>query len=208
MKGGGPPYLALIGEPAAAPPADWPDRLPAALDAANLDTAGALASRLAPAAGGFQGVLHRPAGAVDALIVLEEELAGLPLRFGLGWGPLDQAPRVAAVGLAGPCLEAARRALARGRVRRRWVTALGWGVRRDKVLNGVFALLGTLRSAWTPRQAEIVAAARRAVSQKEVAAALGVRPSVISEALAAARYRRVLEGEESLRQLFEVLGEP
>ena len=213
-------YLALVGELAPRPngagtrsagaghaPVDA-ERLTAALASLNLEIAGSLAARFAPAgASGFQALLHRPGAAVDAVVALEEELPGLPLRLGLGWGELSGAPRVTARGAAGPCLDAARRALARGRDQGRWATAQGWGVRRDKVLNGLLGLLGALRGGWTARQAEIVACARRSSTQKEAAAALAVRPSVVSEALAAAGYRRTLEGEEALRQLLEIFGE-
>lgn len=207
----GPRYLAIVG---------GADRADAGLDAAargrltgvfaalNLELAGAIASRFAFAdEGQFQALLHRPGAAVDALIMLQDETRGRGLAYGLGWGTVSAPLRVAARGIEGPCLDAGRAALGRAREERRRVSCRGWGVRRERALDGLFALLDAVRDGWTERQAEIVARTRTSTTQREAAARLGVSPSVVCEALAAARYRAVLAAEESARRLFEVFGE-
>jgi hypothetical protein len=65
-------------------------------------------------------------------------------------------------------------------------------------------LVGALRSDWTPRQAEVVRAARGRL-QIEVAEALDVHASTISRTLAAAHYESVLEGEAAARDLLRSL---
>jgi hypothetical protein len=207
----GPGYLAIVG---------GSDRTGGRLDAAarehlagvfeslNLELAGGIASRFAFAdEGRFQALLHRPGAVVDALVMLQDETRSHGLAYGLGWGAISAPPRVVARGLEGPCLDAGRAAFGRARGERRRVSCRGWGVRRDRALDGLFALLTAVRDSWTGRQAEIVARVRVSTTQREAAASLGVSPSVVCEALAAARYRAVLAAEESARQLLEVFAE-
>lgn len=51
-----------------------------------------------------------------------------------------------------------------------------------------------------------ISKARQSQTQKEAAAALGVVPSVVSEALAAARYHAVREAENALALLLATFG--
>jgi hypothetical protein len=207
----GPGYLAIVG---------GSDRTGGRLDAAarehlagvfeslNLELAGGIASRFAFAdEGRFQALLHRPGAVVDALVMLQDETRSHGLAYGLGWGAISAPLRVVARGIDGPCFDAGRAAFDRARGERRRVSCRGWGVRRDRALDGLFALLTAVRDSWTGRQAEIVARVRVSTTQREAAASLGVSPSVVCEALAAARYRAVLAAEESARQLLEVFAE-
>ena len=204
----GPRYLALVGAPRAGAAAGGRGRLDEALESLNLELAGAIASRfVVDESGGFRALFHRPGAAVDACIGIEDEARELGIAYGLGWGEVTGALRVVARDLEGPCLAAARDALRRARARGRRFGCRGWGVRRDRALEGLFGLLAAVRDGWTPRQAEIVARVRCASTQREAAALLGVSPSVVSEALAAADYRAVLGAEEAARQLLESFAE-
>jgi len=201
----GPRYLAIVGGADRAGgglDAAARERLTGVFESLNLELAGAIASRFAFAdAGLFQALLHRPGAVVDALVMLQDETRSRGLAYGLGWGTITAPLRVVARGLEGPCLDAGRAALDRAREERRRVSCRGWGVRRDRALDGLFALLTAVRDGWTGRQA------RAATTQREAAALLGVSPSVVCEALASARYREVLAAEESARQLLEVFAE-
>jgi len=201
--------VALVGAPADATRADAARAaLPPLFESLNLELAAAVASRFVPdESGAFQALFHRPGAAVDALVALEDEARDLGLVYGLGWGEVTGALRVVARGVGGPCLEAARAGLKRARAGRRRVGCRGWGVRRDRALDGLFGLIAAVRAGWTPRQAEIVARVRGATTQREAAAQLGVSPSVVSEALAAANYRAVTAAEEAARQLLEAFAE-
>lgn len=201
-------YVALVGRSAAsaAPGAD--ERLAPLFESVNLELAAGLASRFALAGDGcFQALFHRPGAAIDGLVAIEDELRDRDLAWGLGWGEVAGPLRVVAREVDGPCLAGARAALARARDRGRRLGAQGWGVRRDRALEGLCGLVLAVRDGWTPRQAEIVARVRGATTQREAAAALGVSPSVVSEALAAANYRAVRGAEEAARQLLQAFAE-
>lgn len=71
-------------------------------------------------------------------------------------------------------------------------------------MSSLMNLIGALRSDWTPRQAEVVHAARGRL-QIEVAEDMKVNASTISRTLAAAHYDVVLEGEAAARQLLAAL---
>jgi hypothetical protein len=201
-------YLAIVGAPDGGLDAAAREALLPVCESLNLELAAAIASRFAVADDGcLHALLHRPSAAVDALVTLAEELPRPGLRCGLGWGEVGSPLRVTARGVSGPAVDAARLALGRARTRRRTVACHGWGVRRDRALDGYFTLLFAMRGSWTARQAQIVSRVRVATTQREAAAALGVRPSVVCEALAAARWREVSAAEEGARQLLEVLAE-
>lgn len=202
--GGG--YLAAIGDikgsRRAEERADVQRRLESGLAAVNGEFGRVLASRFVVTLGDeFQGLLSQPSAVVDVLLRLEEELQGIPVRYGLGWGGLTTELRELALGMDGPCFHRARDALERGKRDDRWVTVSGFGNEEDAVLNGILWLMGEVRARWTDIQAGTVAQVRRARSQKEVAAARGVTASTVSEALRAAHYAPMLEAEAAVRTI-------
>ncbi len=80
------------------------------------------------------------------------------------------------------------------------------GATDDRILNGIFAVLGGIREQWTPTQGKTVALMRRAATQKEVARQRGVATSTIHKALKGAMYGPLIEAETSLRLLLERAG--
>ena len=154
----------------------------------------------------FQGLLRRPGAAVATLLALEIALPDIPLRYGLGLGGLATPLRAQAIGMDGPCFHAAREALEEGKKARRWVTVRGFGEEEDGILDGVFALLGGVRSRWKRKQAETVALRRRARYQKDVARERGVVDSVVSDTLRAALYGPVTDAEDALTRLLDRFG--
>lgn len=162
--------------------------------------AGALASRFVITVGDeFQGMLRQPDAALTALLHLEEAEPAIRIRYGIGWGSLATPLRRDAIGMDGPCFHHARGALMASKQHDRWAAVRGFGPVEDRVLDSMFAMLAALRTAWTEKQARTVALARAADTQKSVAEALAVSPSVVSEALKAAHWEAVREGEEGLR---------
>lgn len=150
--------------------------------------------------------------AFRALLYLADAIRPVELTFGIGLGPLTTALEqpVQPVGqLDGPCLHHAREALDRARADGRWGAVAGL---RDADLglaaDGLIALLGALRRGWTEKQAVAVAEARTGRYQKDIAADLGVAPSVISERLKAAHWDAVQWGERGLEALFAAAGQP
>jgi hypothetical protein len=154
----------------------------------------------------FQGLLRAPSDVVEALIRLEEYLPSIDVKYGIGWGTLSTELKQKAIGMDGPAYHRAREALSRGKERGRWVTASGFGEEGDMILNGIFGIIDAIRQGWTDRQRVTISKVRQSKTQKEAAAALGVVPSVVSEALTAARYHAVREAEDALALLLAKFG--
>jgi len=172
------------------------------LQKANALLKGKLASRFVITLGDeFQGLLIHPESAMEALISLEAVMAGIEIRYGLGWGRLDTALRRDAIGMDGPCFHAARNALVSGKKLDRWVTVSGWSPERDEVLNGIFSLMGAVRAGWTPTQAATVALMRKATTQMEVAERRNVAVSAVNKALKGALYRPMIEAEHAVERI-------
>lgn len=183
------------------------EKLGRAMELLNRALAPHLAAALVITVGDeFQGLLRHPEPVIDLLNRYDEAMDGLPTRFGLGWGPLTTQLKPDAIGMDGPCFHAAREAIVLGKAAGRWVTVQGFGEGDDRIVNGVFGLLGGIRAQWTPTQAETVALMRRAATQKEVARRRGVATSTIHKALKGALYGPLIEGETSLRLLLERAG--
>jgi len=149
----------------------------------------------------FQGLLGAASSAMLVLAELDTVFAGIPVRYGLGWGGLTTPIRPQAVGMDGPCFHAARGALTRSKRAQRWVTIEGFGQENDTILNGILGLIGGVRTRWKPKQAETVALMRKARLQKEVAASRGVVESVVSDTLKAALYGPMLAAEQAVSEL-------
>lgn len=141
--------------------------------------------------------------ALDVVVEITERVHPAPIAFGLGGGPLESEspPR-------GDCVENAREALERARKKHRWVSVRGFGEREDPLLDALFHLMGSVRRRWTERQCEVVRAARTEPVRKRIAAMLGVSPSVVTEALQAAGFDAIVEGERAARTLLARKGRP
>jgi hypothetical protein len=199
-------YLAVIGDVRGSRQsldrASVQERLEKGLEQVNREGESALAAAFAITLGDeFQGLLRRAETAIEILVSLEIALPGIPIRYGLGWGGLTTHLRERAIGMDGPCFHAARLALSRGKKANRWVTVCGFGEEEDGILNGLFGLLGGVRSRWKRKQAETVSLRRRARYQKDVARQRGVVDSVVSDTLRAALYGPVTDAEEAMTHL-------
>lgn len=202
-------FLAVIGDVVAS--RQLPDRaavqeaLAACVDGlAQVLPPGACAAPPALVSGDeIQLLLHlsEAAVAVEALRRIDDSIGVHRLAFGLGWGalstPLPRSKTIDVARLDGACFHAARSALERAQAQGRWAAAEGTRNSADAlVLDGIFALLGHQRAGWTEKQAATVVAARGRL-QKDVAADLGVQPSVVSERLKAAGFDAYSAGEHS-----------
>jgi hypothetical protein len=154
----------------------------------------------------FQGLLRRPSAVLRAIIHVEAKLPAVRIRYGLGWGAVATELRDMAMGMDGPCFHLARDAVGLSKEHDRWGTAAGFGEAGDAIVTGLLSLLGAVREGWTVRQAETVALARLASTQREVAAQLSVGPSTVSEALSAAQFGYVQEAERSLELALDWFG--
>lgn len=178
----------------------------------------------------FQGLFSDPHAARHAISFVSDLMAPTMLRFGLGYGTLEAEPSDPrqAIDLDGPCLRQARRALEDAKNEEGWVRAVGFGPgappdssldgeekrvqeepwRRDALSVDVGAILdgvGALRSLWTERQAQVVQEFRKGKSGREVAEALGLAPSTVSEHRKAARYDAVRDSEAAFGRFLDTL---
>jgi len=165
-----------------------------------------LAAPLVAQGGGVQAVFRSGVGVTRALAELSDRMHPYRWQYGIGFGTFETRPDAGAgIVLDGSCLDRARAALWTARRDRRSAVAVGFGSPEDTTLATILELIDQIRGRWTRRQAETVRAARTAKG-KEVAAAFGVSPSVVSESLKAASFKPLLRAEKSLTEAFERFG--
>jgi DNA-binding CsgD family transcriptional regulator len=154
-----------------------------------------------------QGLLRDPAPAVEVLRRTGDEIHPERMAWGLGMGPLttDLTSDIALVD--GPCLHRAREAVETAARKGRWFVVQGVSEVEGTAVGAIMNLIGAIRAGWTEKELTYARAAR-AASQREVAERFGVNESTVSRALARARFRAVLEGEEAARTLLHSLSTP
>lgn len=190
---------------------------------------GELAAPLTLTAGDeIQGLFRKPSSIVTVVQVLTDRMFqfdGQPRAlFGVGRGTLSTRvpPPPAWAGnpalLDGPAFHLARAELEAAQSSGAWVRFAGFGDPReesaedlvDVVLDALFGLMSAIRERWTANQGAVSFRMRgygqaTPPSQKTLAQALGVNPSVISETLKASRHNQLCEGEEAARKLLATL---
>jgi len=97
----------------------------------------------------------------------------------------------------------AREAIVLAKRTGRWAAVGGIPARAQQVADALLRLAGETRNAWTDRQVEIARAHRTRPLRKDVAVALGVSPSVVSESLKAARFDAVREADDAVAALLD-----
>jgi hypothetical protein len=163
----------------------------------NRDQADILAAPLVFSRGDeLQALFSSPARILEVVTAISESLFPTEVRFGIGYGTLSTQLRDDPNRLDGPCFHRAREALDK----KHWVRVSGFGPDGDPVINGLFALLQSVRARWTERQVTVIKSARLAKTRREVAESLQVSPSVVTESLQAAYFREVKEGEAALKE--------
>lgn len=151
----------------------------------------------------FQVLLDEPSVGLEVVVACDEALAGLRLRYGLGWGPLATRLQPQAVGMDGPCFHAARRAIEWTKEHDGWVAVRGLHRTAETTLDGVLSLVGAVREGWTAKQARAVALRRRTETQRELALQLELDPSTVSKRLKSALYDEVTAAEQSVAELLD-----
>jgi hypothetical protein len=156
----------------------------------------------------FQVLLHAEeklapgAAAMSYLAELSEDLS-VQCLFGIGLGTLST-PLKAPIGeLDGPCFHRAREALEEAKRDGRWAVVAGVSAVEAGIANAILRVTGSIRESWTERQKEIIRVRRRTPLQKDVARKLKVSPSVISEALSAARHDAILEADGAVAAILD-----
>lgn len=154
-----------------------------------------------------QGLMESPHVVVDIITHVSEALIPVRISWGLGFGDLATGLAEDVALLDGPCFHRAREAVRFAKKRSNSLEVRGLEPPIGEALSAIMNLVGAIRSSWTTKQAEAVAATR-GMSQAEAAESLGIDPSTISRTLSAAHYKPVLQGEEAARKLLLSLGPP
>jgi len=156
----------------------------------------------------FQVLLHAEqkltpgAVAMSYLVELTEDLP-VQCLFGIGLGTLAT-PLKSPIGeLDGPCFHRAREAVEQAKREGRWAVLAGAPAVEAGIANSILRLTGSIRGSWTERQKEIIRVRRKTPLQKDVARKLKVSPSVISEALSAARHDAILEADAAIAAILD-----
>lgn len=149
----------------------------------------------------FQAVLADPALVPDLAWDLHELLDGPRLRIGVGLGAIYTAPDDDVRHMDGPAFHAARRALEAAKRNRELAPLFqGFGESRDRVLDGLGALLECHRARLTPRQHDVCRLLRLGHAQEAAARELGVSKQMVSEHAKRAGWRQYRAGEQALRE--------
>lgn len=151
-----------------------------------------------------QGITDHPELLVEIMVTLSDALAPERLAWGWGWGALATELADDVSLLDGPCLHRAREAVEAAKKESSWLEVSGFAEPSGQVLSALMNLVGSIRSGWTERQAEVVRTSRGRL-QVDTAERLGVDPSTISRTLGAAHATRVFAGEDAARALLRSL---
>lgn len=187
-------YLAIIGDVIRSRQvvdrASLQARLAHALSRLNAGAPADLAARFVLTVGDeFQGLLASAERLVPILSALRTAAHPDELRFGLGMGELSTPLQPDAIGMDGPCFHRARAAIERAEGRS---TAVEVEAGAPVAVFGVYAILySALRNGWTERQRQVLDLAMAGMSGKEVAGALDISPSAVSQHLTAANHDAV-----------------
>ena len=155
------------------------------LNSINNTYAPAIASRFVLTVGDeFQGLLKQ----VDILAALLAKVRigihPVEVRFGIGLGELTTPLRPTAIGMDGPCLHRARKAIERAGKR---ITPIEVETEQDdQFAFSIYALLyGHLRKGWTERQRQVYDLHASGLDGKDIAEHLCISASAVSQHLRA-----------------------
>lgn len=157
-------------------------RLTALMDEVNRAHAGSIAARFVITVGDeFQGLLSRWESCRSLLAELRVGLHPVEVRFGIGLGGLATPLQPEAIGMDGPCLHRARKAVERADDR---ATPLEVETGEDQPAFEIYSLLlAELRGSWTDRQRQVADLALTGLAGKDIAQRLQISQPAVSQHL-------------------------
>lgn len=161
----------------------------------------------------FQGLLKSGDSTLAILREIEEKMAPVPLRFGIGVGEITtEIDRHFPLGADGPAYYNARAAVETLKSREKKINtgdsnillvSQGDNAGIDLLLNSIFTLCYTIRGKWTDRQREIITAyLQTGCNQLRAADRLGIVQPNVHKALALAGYYAYANALETANKAF------
>ena len=147
----------------------------------------------------FQGLLQTNTNILAIITTIERALSPVQLRFGVGIGTITtEINYEVSAEIDGPAYHRARAMIERMEQKEKQYTEQQTNIllasdtkhkQTDELINTIFALCYTIKSRWTARQSEIIAAfINNEEHQYKTAAALGINQSSVNKALKNADY--------------------
>lgn len=151
----------------------------------------------------FQTVI-RPAFAEklvpDLIWILEQELPGISIRFGVGLGNIDTAISPNPLMMDGSAFHAARAAIETAAAEEKMGGVFaGFGQRHDAVLNGIARILHHHRNDWSAQQRRVADLLRNGNRQNKAASILRLSKQAVSSYARVAAWQAYSEGEVAWR---------
>lgn len=157
----------------------------------------------------FQGLVKTGTWLPEAMALVEDAVAPVGVRFGIGRGVLYTPLKPEAVGMDGPVWHRARAGIERAKSEDLpGGVFAGFGTDADAMMTGLAAMLRVQRDRWSSRQREVIAAARSDRTQADIGASLSppVSQAAVSKTLRAAEWNAYGHGEEALGRMLRCWG--
>lgn len=154
----------------------------------------------------FQAVLTEATRLFGLLQRIELQLPDVRFRYGIGIGAITtDINRQAAIGMDGPAFHFAREAVEQARrENRRFVFACGTPVVRRRV-DLLFHWIDAVTGTWSREKQQILHLIRQKVTQKEIAARIGISQPAVSQHVRHQLFRLVAQSQEVVQNELNLL---
>ncbi|RMG67745.1 MAG: hypothetical protein D6715_04025 [Calditrichaeota bacterium] len=146
----------------------------------------------------FQGLLTQLQPALEIMLYMEKLTFPVPLRFGIGVGPVYKMGGSLPIEMDGPAFHRANAALNLAKKKKvAYRIETPWP-EEDQILNVVFRLMSAIKSRWNERHFRLFWAYKEFGTYREVAQLEGITPQAVCDALKNCRALDVRAAEEDL----------
>jgi len=172
------------------------------LQAVNARYAKSIASRFIITVGDeFQGLLVDASVVPDLIWELEDAMAQIEFRIGIGYGSLTTGLQLDAIGMDGPSFHTAREAIVVAkRAKKLGGVFVGFGATEDHILNGYARILWYHRRQWTSAQREVAKQLRSGRKQAQIRDVLGITQQAVSSRVRSAGWDAYHEAEQGWKE--------
>lgn len=156
----------------------------------------------------FQGVLQNPGSAPLVIREVREAIAPVFVRFGIGIGEISTPVSAEPQSMDGPAFHRARAGIERSSEFLDLICVISATPTTDDVVNGLFDLLGVIRSKWSTRVQEVIRLYDQYQKLEPVAKRLNISAQAVSKHLRVSGYRAYARGEVLLMRFLAEYNQP